>query len=244
MKKKYVQPSLELSAFNCPHCEVLCPQVKYPIGKIDPGQEIISESLTQITKPRAVGSGGISFDVGVPKQTNKWDLTISVCNECRKYTIWESNNIVFPKQTGLPLAFEDMPSDVKEIYNEATSIFNDSPRASAALLRLAIETLIPQLPEYEIKKTDLNGMIGELVEQGVPRFVQKGLDSLRVVGNDSIHADSLMNIKDKREDVLYLFDLINLMVEKLIIEQKTIESFYSRLPENKLDGIQSRDKQK
>ena len=42
--------------------------------------------------------------------------------------------MIYPKKLIAPLAHCDMPAPVKELYEEARQISNDSPRAAAALL--------------------------------------------------------------------------------------------------------------
>ena len=49
--------------------------------------------------------------------------------------------MLFPWMTNLPEPNEDLSDDIKEIYNEARNIYRESPRASCALLRLAVQNL-------------------------------------------------------------------------------------------------------
>ncbi|MGP4060369.1 DUF4145 domain-containing protein [Halobacillus sp. H74] len=100
--------------------------------------------------------------------------------------------------------------------------------------------MIPQL-EYDIKKGILNEMIGELVKKEIPEHVQQGLDSIRVYGNEGIHPGEI-DLNDDQDTVIFLFELINIMVEELIARKKKIKSFYSKLPPGKLKGINKRDR--
>ena len=49
--------------------------------------------------------------------------------------------MIFPSGSTIPMAHTDMPESVKEIYDEAREIAGQSPRAAAALLRLALEKI-------------------------------------------------------------------------------------------------------
>lgn len=183
---------------------------------------------------------------GVPQQQEfirDWHLDISVCGHCYKYTVWENTKIIFPYTTELPQPHEDMPEEVRGIYSESMGVFKHSPRASAALLRLAIETMIPQLEDYQIKKAKINTMIGDLVTKDIPQHVQQGLDAIRIYGNEGIHPGEI-DLTEDEDTVLFLFDLINIMVEELITKKKKIQSFYEKLPVGKLKGILNRDKVK
>lgn len=53
---------------------------------------------------------------------------------------------VYPEIIGIE-ANADMPEAVKALYNEAAIIYNKSPRAACALLRLAVERLCNELGE-------------------------------------------------------------------------------------------------
>src|SRR5690625_6967486 len=110
--------------------------------------------------------------------------------------------MIFPVESSIAEPSPDMPKEMKDIYEEARQVYKFSLRASAALLRLAIEALIPLL-DYGIKKenNNLNKMISELVNKGIPDHIQQGLDKIRYYGKDSIHTDKI-NLEEKKEPVV------------------------------------------
>jgi Domain of unknown function (DUF4145) len=247
---KRIQPSLNENAFNCPRCGVLCPHMHYEVkrrsesGECNISIEEIKLAQTKfIGKPRGIGSSNY-MNVGdgndnLKSRRRTWDLYITICTHCHEYTIWENQNIIYPFETTIPEAFSDMPDEVKRIYEEAQQVYQHSPRASAALLRLAIETLIPEL-NYGIKKDNLFNMIGKLVKEDIPNHVQKGLDSLRYYGNKGIHTAEI-DMKDDEETVVFLFKLCNMIVEELITKKKEINDFYEVLPERFRSSVEKRD---
>jgi hypothetical protein len=94
-----------------------------------------------------------------------------------------------------------MPDDVKAHFNEARSVYNLSPKAAAALLRLAIQHLSVDLGG---SGKDLNADIAKLVQNGLPLKIQQALDVVRVIGNNAVHP-GLISIDDKPEQVKKLF---------------------------------------
>jgi hypothetical protein len=227
---KTIQPTLTKRTYNCPRCGSLCPQEHFYVGlnKTPDSKSLYVNTFGGLTSP---------LSTEFP-----WHIVISVCNECSKYTIWENGNMIFPFETELPLPAEDMPEEVKQIYTEAALVFKHSPRASAALLRLAIETLIPLLEGYDIQKRKLNTMIADLVKAGIPDHIAQGLDIVRVYGNDGIHSAATIDLNDSQEDVMFLFELLNIMIDELITRKKKIASLFNKLPQDKLVGIANRDK--
>lgn len=237
---KIIQPSYRRDAFNCPRCGVLCPQNWFSIDRHTHG--FPDATITEYT-PSLGPIGYPGYKLSVSDMVMAWKLDISICHQCKNYTIWENKKIIFPYETELPEAHEDMPLDVKGIYEEATQVYKHSPRAAAALLRLAIEIMIPQLEGYEIKRAKINTMIGELVKKDIPAHVQQGLDAIRIYGNEGIHPGEIV-LNDDQETVQFLFELINMMVDELITRRKKINSIYSKLPIDKIKGILNRDKVK
>ncbi|MEX3711224.1 DUF4145 domain-containing protein [Cytobacillus horneckiae] len=230
---KYIAPTYFSEAFNCPRCDVLAPQKWYVVTRGVEGELMIESAEERALTGRAIAFLGNKQH----KHREAWELDLTICDYCSKYTIWENRKVIFPyKIFDLPDAHVDMPEDVKQIYTEARLIYKHSPRASAALLRLAIETLIPQLNDYSIKKDTLNKMISELVKKDIPEHIQQGFDLIRVYGNEGIHPGQIV-IEETQDMVIYLFNLTNDIVEELIARKQKINEAYSSLPKGKLEEI-------
>ena len=131
-----------------------------------------------------------------------------------------------------------MPSEVKEVFEEARQIFSISPRASAGLLRVCVEKITEELGE---KEGTLNARIANLVKRGLPHDVQKALDTVRVIGNNELHTGQI-NMDDGPETTRSLFDIVNIIVQTMISNKKQVDDMYNLLPKEKLNSITNRDK--
>jgi hypothetical protein len=174
-----------------------------------------------------------------------------LCVRCKKCSLWKykwsnhfyDTSMIYPQKLTAPIADDDMPDGVKELYNEARAISALSPRAAAALLRVSLEKLTEHLGE---NTGDLNTRIGNLKKQGLPAKVIQSLDIVRITANEGAsHAGEIdLTGKDNSEIVSRLFKLVNFIVEKTITDSKEIENMFCALPENKREGIKNRDKTK
>jgi len=129
-----------------------------------------------------------------------------------------------------------MPEDVKAVYLEARDIADASPRGAAALLRLALQQLMPHLGETG---EHINTDIANLVKKGLPVKVQQALDAVRVIGNNAVHPGSID--VDDRATVNALFDLLNLIVALTIQKDKQVDMLYNMIPQSTRDDIDKRD---
>lgn len=170
------------------------------------------------------------------------NLDASICQGCDDYTLWKNEKIIYPDSLIAPDPNDDMPVEVKEIYEEARAIHTKSLRATAALLRLAVEQLCNALSE---KKGSLNENIKDLVERGLSQDIQRALDTVRVIGNDSIHPLGQIDLSggDGGEIINALFYIVNFIVETMITEPRKRKEIFERLPEDKRQGIENRDKE-
>ena len=127
-------------------------------------------------------------------------------------------------------------------YNEAREISVSSPRAAAALLRLAAKKLCEELGE---DGPNLNRAIGNLSKKGLPESIIKSLDTVRIVGNEGGAHEGQIDLtgEDNREIVDKLFKLVNFIVEKTITEPKEIKDIFASLPDDKRQGVENRDKE-
>ena len=206
----FKKPEPNVKSFTCPHCGVLAMQNW-------------SNLMTNFD-----GRGG---------WTSQKNMAVGLCDHCSKITLWLGKGMLFPSKPIVPIPNDDLSSDIKKDYNEAAEIVEKSPKAAAALLRLAIQKLCQQLGE---NGENINNDIGELVKKGMPVKIQKSLDIVRVIGNESVHPGQI-NLDDNKETAYKLFDLINLISNTMITQPKEIDNLYDTLPKEKLDGIAKRD---
>jgi hypothetical protein len=207
----YKSPKFNESAFNCPICNAYADQ----------------------------SWSSIYFKIG-GGITNVDSSSLSRCSHCRDYSFWDDEKLIYPYLSTAPLSSIDLPDEIKEDFDEARVILNQSPRGAAALLRLSIQKLCGFLGE---SGKDINRDIGSLVKKGLPIRIQQSLDIVRVIGNDAVHPGQI-DLKDNIETATKLFHLINVIVDVMITQPKEIDNIFNSLPENKLEGIKNRDSNK
>lgn len=164
---------------------------------------------------------------------------ISICMHCKKPSYWFNNSMIYPNKVMAPLPNTDLPDDIKAVFEEARQISNLSPKGAAALLRLVIQKLCVYLGE---PGKDLNKDIGSLVKKGLPDRIQKALDVVRVIGNESVHPGQI-DISDNPAATSKLFELVNMIADKMITEPKELDKLFDGLPDGKKEAIQKRDGQ-
>lgn len=229
-KEKYYPPEHAKGQFHCPHCSVFAKQRWSHLSAI--GDAYTKHSQYGVT----YRSNIFSLTPMSHQLEEKW--SISFCEHCNAPVIWLNTVIVYPKKIIVSAPNKDLNEDIQNDYMEAAKIFGDSARSSAALLRLALQKLCKQLGE---KGDNINEDIKNLVKKGLNPQIQKSLDILRITGNNAVHPGEI-NIEEKPELVLKLFELISFIAEKMITEPKEIEGFYEELPENAKEQIKERDK--
>lgn len=213
--KNYQPPKFKSESFHCPFCNVLT-----------------SQSWSRVSSDSA------------------FEIYTCLCFNCGRKSIWlenrdsrfvgNRNSMVYPITSTAPIPHEDMPEDVKEIYEEARQIQQYSPRATAALLRVALEKLTVHLGETTGK---LNTRIANLKKKGLPQKVIDSLDIVRITANEGgSHSGTIdLESKDNSGIVDKLFFLVNFIVEKTISEPQMVGNMFSELPPDKKTGIKDRD---
>ena len=166
------------------------------------------------------------------------DFERSLCNHCKKSAFWYKEKLIDPDVAGVPPPNTDLDADIQLDYQEAAGILNKSPRGACALLRVAIEKLCQQLGK---PKNNLNDNIALLVKGGLDTRIQKALDSVRVIGGESVHP-GVLDMRDDVDTASTLFKLVNEIADEMITRPKAIEEFYEQtLPESKREAIAKRD---
>ncbi|MFP3766292.1 hypothetical protein [Prevotella intermedia] len=116
-KNKYIAPGRNLDSFTCPHCNVLS-LMTFGIHHFD--QDIITDEMNN---PLLVNN------FGYESYTYSNELKIARCHSCGKKIIWIDNEYVYPNIVAEEVN-PDLPESVKQLYNEAGLIYNQSLRAA------------------------------------------------------------------------------------------------------------------
>ena len=207
---KYIVPESGLEAYTCPHCGVLARQYHW------------------------YNSGGLGE--GSYGDLDRNPVRVSKCEHCKEICLWHFDQMVYPNRGEAPMPNPDMPEEVKNDYEEAASIYTQSPRGATALLRLAIQKLCVELGG---KGKNINEDIKTLVEKGLPDKVQQSLDIVRVIGNNAVHPGQIDT--DNPKVAGKLFVLLNIITEYMVSMPNKISGMYDNLPTPAIDAIEKRD---
>jgi hypothetical protein len=125
-----------------------------------------------------------------------WRARHAICPECNKGSIYaariykysqqtDTNILVFPRSGRMPLGPE-VPEVHAENYREASWVLADSPKASAALSRRALQQLLRDVAK--VKPSDLSKEIDAVLATNVlPSHLSGAIDAVRNLGNFAAH---------------------------------------------------------
>ena len=256
---KYVPPSVRETSFSCPHCDSLAQQFWYTLrGQKTNGENplpfIVTDALAEefikkvedIRRRESEREKLNRLVQGMPELENNgeypfsqvvYNVFASECFNCHRISVWIHDKLAYPQRGAAPPANPDLPGDIRDEYNEASSILDLSPRGAAALLRLAIQKLCKELGQ---PGENINADIAALVAEGLGQQIQQALDVVRVIGNNAVHPGRI-DLRDDRTTAHSLFTMINLIADRMISEPKRIEEAYEALPEGAREAIARRD---
>lgn len=226
MTAKYYPPVFAGQKFHCIRCGVYAKQAWSGL-KADGTRYDESGDF-----PINIFNNASSFVEELPN-----DFVASECSHCDDFTLWQKRKIIFPRSTAVELPNEDLTDEIKELYNEAALILNDSPRAAAALLRLALQLLIKELGG---RGKHIDTDIKTIVSYGVDPQVQKAMDIVRVFGNNGTHPGEIQ-LNEDPDLVKKMFELINFIATKMISSKKEIDNLFESLPDGAKEAIEKRD---
>jgi hypothetical protein len=259
---KHVAPSLGLDSFSCPHpnCRAISHQswfkltikglekkdkperVDYDrvdlqvVSRIkDPDERKRVEGFLDRLGHNFITYRNLSYDLY--SNAVMVNLSLSRCFSCDGFAVWIGDELVYPVSPTEHQIHEDTPPDVAKDVEEAASIVGKSPRGAAALLRLALQKMMPHLGE---KGKNLDDDIASLVSKGLDPVIQQALDVIRVIGNNAVHPGKI-DLNDNREIADKLFNVINVIVLTMITAKKQISQMFGNLPEGAKKAIEKRD---
>lgn len=122
----------------------------------------------------------------------RWKMQSCTCPSCERIVIriynplsndWE---LVRPKGISRSPLSSEIPVEFTEDYKEACLVFNDSPKASAALSRRCLQNLLKE--KAKTTQKDLAMQIQEVLDsKTLPSYLSESLDAVRNIGNFAAH---------------------------------------------------------
>lgn len=257
---KYVPPSINVTAFNCPHCGALAKQSWFKLAAnrhdkdelperfLEDGADLsVLKEMEQEQRERLINwfnrvkTGNPTIEPHKAGRYFYYDVfnaNVSQCFNCNKISVWIGSTLTWPASGDAPLPNPDLSDEVRLDFEEAGRILTLSPRGAAALLRLAIQKLCKELGQ---KGDNINADIAALVAKGLDVRVQKALDVVRVIGNQAVHPGQI-DLRDDRSTAEKLFGLVNLIADIMITQPKHIAAMFDSLPLGAKKAIETRDK--
>jgi hypothetical protein len=224
----YTEPKPENHGFTCLHCNVLATH--------EPEKSSIGSKNTDLS---GQPYGWVKKNQRLILKTADIECYYTICHNCKKTHIFIGNKVVYPEVLNYgnhETPCEEMPEEVKKLYDEATKVLTDSPRSSCMLLRYSLEVLLRGLIENSNpKKTRLVDYIEQFISENTwADKYKKHLHALRLIGNDAVHGtdskniDFFESIEDAQKDARFLFGFLNKVVEKAILEPKRERDFFEK----------------
>lgn len=228
--RKYVEPIHGLTLFTCPACHGLTGQTWTPIYL---GEDADMDGEAALVDPTDAWRS-ITVDA---KPKYFWHA--ARCQGCSNLSFWAGEDLTYPR-TGaesLDEPHDALPEAARTLLTEAIGVFSISRRASAALCRASLESLLKELPlDLSMKRPTLEDRIN-----GVQDLVNPGLwkllTAVRHVGNKSLHGagqedGAVAMFLDETDDYIprLLIGVVNQLAEQLIEIPAQTEALYAAIP--------------
>jgi len=152
-----------------------------------------------------------------------------------KFDEYGPNEFLFPKSCYRIIANE-VPKNYRNDFEEATSVLNLSPKASAALSRRLLQKILRE--KLNISKTSLSAEIDEFMKvKDVPLLLIESVDAIRNIGNFAAHplkdtnTGEIVDVEPGEAD--WLLDVIEVLFNYIFVQPEKLKQMKDKL-NNKL----------
>lgn len=225
-----------MSSYNCPFCGITLP---------------VTDDTHQVNYPSFSNGTGHGYSINGAYTTNDCiSIDMYKCPECKNISVIASSLgkgfkkpfRVLVNPTSSAKQYPDyIPKAIRDDYEEAYSIVNLSPKASATLSRRCLQGMIRDF--WNIKKSKLADAVNEL-QNKVTSSQWKAIDSVRKIGNIGAHMESDINtiVEVDSGEAEKLLKLIELLIDKWYITRHDEEQLFleiSNIADNKMSQKKS-----
>lgn len=206
-----------MSGFKCPFCSMILP---------------LTTNTQSVRHPSFVSSDDVRHYGGESK--SHLELSFIHCPNCGEYTISAKGkgsavddvDITIRPQS-MAYKFPDyIPQAIRSDYEEACSIVNLSPKASATLSRRCLQGMIRDF--FQISKGSLFEEINAIKDK-IPTEQWAVLDGLRRIGNIGAHMEKDINliVDIEPDEAQKLIKLIELLLQQWYIERHNQQELFA-----------------
>jgi hypothetical protein len=253
---KYVSPTIDQLAFNCPHCDALARQFWFsvhadPLEADEKPLVATAETLKTLTfgndeeaqRDRKLkwveqmASGRPFLEVHREfRSRDVQNVSISYCFNCNEMCLWVYDQLIWPRREGFPEPKLHAPPNVRRESEEASQTLEASPRGAAALLRIAIEKLCKELG---VSGENLKDDMAFFVREDVDARVQRVLDAAQIIESNAMRPGQI-GLGEDRATAETLSGLVNLICEKMIMEPRHLQEVYTKVREDARTAMEQR----
>ncbi len=206
-----------MSGFKCPFCSMIIP---------------LTPDTQSVRHPSFVSSDDVHYYGGESK--SHLELSFIHCPNCGEYTISAKGkgsavddvDITIRPQS-MAYKFPDyIPQAIRSDYEEACSIVNLSPKASATLSRRCLQGMIRDF--FQISKGSLFEEINAIKDK-ISTEQWAVLDGLRRIGNIGAHMEKDINliVDIEPDEAQKLIKLIELLLQQWYIERHNQQELFA-----------------
>ena len=213
--QNFTPPEYLSDGFDCPHCGIYSLQTWIPEGR--------NISVTGHLGNKNHIEGSLSI---------LEDFSACQCFRCKKICLWMNEKLIYPDLVSVKPPNQDLPEDIKKLYEEAASILHKSPRAATAVLRVALEKLCQEKGKQNLS---LNENIALLIKnKEIPEILEKAMNTIRVFGNNAAHPGKInFDGMDSPDVARKLFKIINIIADRWITDEREVHELYEEtVPES------------
>lgn len=151
-------------------------------------------------------------------------ITIVVCRQCSYSSVIvqrasDAPALVYPLALVGPSPAIGMPEGVRKLFDDARAVGRQSPRAAVALMRVALEKLIPGAGTLYTRITSI----------ATGAHVQRIMDLVRVIGNAALHDDEEVEFDPGPDVAAKLMELMNILID-VHLQERPMQELRSILP--------------
>ncbi len=144
-----------------------------------------------------------------------------------RFTPEANYSLVHPRSSQRPKPSQHVPRDLAKDFQEACLVLDDSPKASAALSRRCLQSLIRE--HANIVKRNLAQEIDALIESNtLPPYLLEQIDGVRNIGNLAAHptrsevTGQILDVEDGEAE--WLLDTLEALFQFYFVHKAEIEA--------------------